>query len=68
MRQVIVVCDSEVGCGVEMTLDLKADKADGGFYAGDIAYELKDCGWTVKDGKDLCDECTAVPSETEGQK
>jgi hypothetical protein len=55
-RQVVVTCEGP--CGAEMTLDLKADKAEGGFYACDIEYELRDCGWTVKDGKDLCEECS----------
>lgn len=58
MRQVVVRCDGD--CGVEMTLDLKSDKADGGFHACDIEYELRDCGWAHKDGKDYCDECPAA--------
>lgn len=43
-RSVVVVCDGT--CGVEMTLDLKAAKADGGFHPGDIEYELRDSGWS----------------------
>ena len=57
MRHVVVRCDG--ACGVEMTLDLMSDKADGGFHSCDIEHELSDCSWVHKDGKDFCDECAA---------
>jgi len=55
-REVVVICDGT--CGVEMLLDLKPGKAEGGFYGEDIAYELRDSGWTTLDGRDLCDQCS----------
>lgn len=57
-RAVIVEC---VDCNCEMLLELQPEKADGGFYACDIEHELKDCGWTLRDGKEVCDECSPLP-------
>lgn len=57
-RLVVVNCDGL--CGVEMTLSLKSDKAEGGFYDCDINCELRDCGWTTSKGKDLCERCSLL--------
>lgn len=56
-RAVIVECHQ---CNCEMLLELKPEKAEGGFYACDIEYELKECGWTMQDGKETCDECSPL--------
>lgn len=55
MRQVVVRCDG--GCGLELKLDLKAEKAEGGFYACDIKYELNDSGWVSTEDCDFCQKC-----------
>lgn len=62
MRTVEVQCDE---CSVYMTLDLKSEKADGGFHSCDIEHELKESGWTLKRGRELCDECSAVSERAE---
>lgn len=53
-RTVIVECSI---CNCKMRLDLKPEKADGGFHACDIEYELKECGWAMKDGDEVCEWC-----------
>jgi hypothetical protein len=58
-RHVVVTCEGLCGC--EMALDLKPYKADGGFHSCDIEYELRECGWTVHDGGEYCEECSAQP-------
>lgn len=58
MRRVKVTCDG--GCGIELTLELNPGKAEGGFYACDIEYELEERGWVMKEHKDYCDECASA--------